>query len=196
MAWAPDYATASEFKAYARIGDTDDDVQIGYALTAASRAIDRCASRQFGQVSPAEERIYTAAWDRRRCRWFARIDDIGTTSSLVVVLSGTTVTDYTLEPRNAVANGKVWEQIVFGQAVTATTVADNLSMTGLWGWPSVPVAIKQATLLQASRFLARRDSPYGVAGSPADGSELRLLAKVDPDVAVAVSRYTRLWAAV
>lgn len=196
MAWAPDYATAVELKAYVRVDDTNDDAQIGFALTAASRAIDRCASRQFGQTSPAADRVYTAEWDRRRCRWFARVDDVGTTTNMVVVLSDTTVTDYSLEPRNAVANGKVWEQIVFGSGESATAGADNLTITALWGWPSVPVPIKQATLLQASRFLARRDSPYGVAGSPENGSELRLLAKVDPDVAVAVSRYTRLWGAV
>jgi hypothetical protein len=46
-------------------------------------------------------------------------------------------------------------------------------------------------MLQASRFYARRDSPYGVAGSPDLGSEVRLLSKVDPDVAVSLADYVR-----
>lgn len=195
MAWAPDYATSAELKAYDRIGDSVDDTQIGYALTAASRAIDKTTSRQFGQVSPAAEWTYTTVWDRHRCRWLVRIDDLGTTTNLAVKLDGVAVTDYTLEPRNAVAKGKVWEQLVFGSTVSTTVDTDNVAITALWGWPAVPVAVKQAALLQSARFLARRDSPYGVAGSPTDGSELRLLAAVDPDVKVALGRYNRLWTA-
>ena len=53
---------------------------------------------------------------------------------------------------------------------------------------------QEATLLQASRLAARRDSPFGVAGSPDAGSEMRLLARVDPDVAVALEPYRRrIW---
>jgi hypothetical protein len=48
----------------------------------------------------------------------------------------------------------------------------------------VPPTIKLATQLQASRWLKRRDAPFGIAGSPELGSELRLLAKLDPDVEV------------
>jgi hypothetical protein len=64
-------------------------------------------------------------------------------------------------------------------------------VTALWGWSAVPPAIEQATLLQASRLLIRRDSPYGVAGSPEAGTEIRLLARLDPDVDVAVAPYRR-----
>jgi len=51
--------------------------------------------------------------------------------------------------------------------------------------------VHEACLLQSSRIAARRDSPFGVAGSPETGSELRLLDRVDPDVAVTLSRYRR-----
>jgi len=64
-----------------------------------------------------------------------------------------------------------------------------------WGWSAVPVPVKEATYLQASRFHSRRDSPYGIAGSPDQGSELRLLSRVDPDVAVSLSDFVRWWAA-
>jgi len=51
---------------------------------------------------------------------------------------------------------------------------------------------KVATVLQANRLLKRRHAPFGVAGSPELGSELRLLARVDPDVAVSLRGLGRM----
>jgi hypothetical protein len=48
-----------------------------------------------------------------------------------------------------------------------------------------------AARIQAGRFSIRQESLYGVAGSPAAGSELRLLARVDPDVGVSLANYVR-----
>jgi hypothetical protein len=64
-----------------------------------------------------------------------------------------------------------------------------------FGWTAIPDLVISATLLQAGRFASRRDSPYGIAGSPDTGSELRLLDKVDPDVAVMLAPLTRWWGA-
>lgn len=60
----------------------------------------------------------------------------------------------------------------------------------------IPSAVKQACLIQASRFFTRRYAPFGVAGSPDSGSEIRLLAKVDVDVAVILGPYITWWGAV
>ena len=193
MTWKPDYATLSELKAFLRITDTVDDTQIATVVTAASRAIDKATGRQFGLLSAAAEWIYTPVWDRHLGRWIVTIDDVATTTAMIVKIDGTATTDYTLEPRNAVAKGRVWTQLVLGSDEACTGARDCAAITASWGWPSVPVAVKEAALLQASRFHARRDSPYGVAGSPAEGSELRLLATVDPDVRVALGDYTRVW---
>jgi len=197
MAWAPDYVTSNELKAYLRITDTDDDAQIGLAIAAASRAVDTHCGRQFGSVTPIEERFYTARWDRRRRRWLAEIDDIMTTVSLTVEAGGWAITEYQLEPSNAEFKGRPWTHLVVdpSSAVFPTGETDALAVTGTWGWAAVPSTIKQATLMQGSRFFARRNSPYGVAGSPDDGSEMRLLSRVDPDVGVALSPYKRWWAA-
>jgi hypothetical protein len=200
MAWAPDYITSAELKAYKRIGDAVDDTEVAQAITGAARAIDRATARQFGQVATAEARIYTPEWDRRRNRWLIAIDDLDTTTGFALEIDGTAVTDYTLEPRNAVAKGMVWTQLVLGLDAEATPSrsdpTDAAEATGKWGWTATPTAVKLANKLQASRFLARRESPFGVAGSPQDGSELRLLAMVDPDVKVALGKYVRVWGAV
>lgn len=197
MAWAPDYVAATDLKAYLRIGDTVDDAQIALAITAASRAVDRHCFRQFGLVNAAEARKYTARWDKSICRYVVDIDDLMTTVGLTFVTSAGAITAYTLQPSNAAAEGKPWTRLVVDStsAVQPTTVQDGVTVTASYGWAAVPVAVKLATLLQASRLNIRRNSPFGVAGSPDLGSELRLLAKVDPDVAVVLGPYIRWWAA-
>lgn len=205
MGWAPDYATAAELAAYVRIGDTNDDVQLGLALTAASRAIDRTCRRQFGKVAAATARYYTARVDAVTGRWAVDIDDLMTTTDLAIAVDtaadGTypdTLTDYTLTPRNAAADGEPWTTILVGPDATVapSTLDGGVRVTAVWGWSAVPDTIKQACLLQASRLLGRRDAPFGVAGSPESGAETRLLAKVDPDVAVLLRHYTRRWFAI
>lgn len=203
MAWAPDYISSAQYKAYRRISDTVDDTEIASAITAASRAIDNTTCRQFGQVASAEARVYTPEWDRHRNRWVIVIDDLDTTTGLVVtIVNGTTTTtitsaNYTLEPRNAVLKGMVWTQLVLGTSAEATpslsNPLDSAGITAKWGWSTQPTAVTQAAKVQTHRFLSRRESPYGVAGSPQDGSELRLLARVDPDVAVMLGKYVRHW---
>lgn len=200
MAWAPDYLDSDEAKDFLRVDDSVDDTEIGLIVTSVSRQIDLATNRQFGQVASPEARVYTAAYDRHRAtpRWCVDIDDLATTTGFSFTVGGTAVTDYTLEPRNAVLKGKVWTRLVFGDnpEVTPTGADDEIEATGSWGWPAVPSAVKVAARLQINRLLARRDSPFGVAGSPQDGSELRLLAKLDPDVLTSLSPYVRWWAAV
>lgn len=193
MAWKPDYVTLNAQKAYMHLDDTADDTELPGAITAAARAIDRACNRQFGQVDAAEERIYTARWDGERCRWIVDIDDLQDSTGLAILVNGTAITKYTLEPVNAVLEGKAWTRLVVGRdAETQPCGAENeISGTGLWGWADFPATVVHANKLQASRFHNRRDSPYGIAGSPDQGSELRLLARVDPDVAVMLADYRR-----
>lgn len=203
MAWAPDYTTTDELSDYVRIEDLDDDVQLGLAVTAASRAIDRHTVRQFGLVDAVEPREYTARWSRTRGGWLVPIDDLMTTTGLVVQVdqdgdgaheASLASTAYVLRPRNAARKGFPWTELwIDSAAVTGMYVAADgaVQVTALWGWSAVPATVEQACLLQASRLLSRRDSPFGVAGSPEGGSELRLLARVDPDVQVTLDPYRR-----
>jgi hypothetical protein len=187
VTWAPDYVTASELKAYLRISDTDDDTLVAVWVTTASRAVDDYCGRQFGQVATVEDRTYTGTWDRHLGRYVAELDDVQDVDDLVVVdEDATEVTDYTLEPVNALLKGRPYERALLA-------VGGTLTVTGLWGWTAVPTAVKNATLLQAARLAARRDSPYGIAGSPSEGSEIRLLAALDPDLRTSLARYRRKW---
>jgi hypothetical protein len=201
----PDYVSLDETRTFLRITDVDDieaDLQLALAITAASRAVDRATDRQFGLLTTAAARYYRPVWSDQHGRWLAHIDDLMSSTSLVVksdtddnATYETTITDYRLWPLNAASDGKPWREIVFGTATSIGTREGSLEVTALWGWSSVPATVKNATLIQASRFYKRRESPYGVAGSPDMGNELRLLAKVDPDVAVMLMPY-RAWSMV
>lgn len=195
MSWEPDYITVAELKSFLRIEDEVDDLEIGAAITAASRVIDEATSRQFGVVAAAEERTYDLDWDRELGLWVAEIDDLMTTTDLVVTVSGSAVasSDYLLLPRNAAAEGRPWEELGVQSGTSPTIGAGPLTVLveGIWGWTSCPTVIKQAAKLQASRVFKRRDSPFGVAGSPDLGNELRLLAKVDADVEVMIRKFRR-----
>ncbi len=204
MAWSPDYATDDELRAYltdSEVENASDEANFAGALTAASRAIDRHTRRQFGKVASPEARYYTARWSRTLGVWLVAIDDLQSTTGLVVKLDtagdGTYATtysasDYVLRPRNAAATGDVWTELLVRSTATQPDGTDGeFEITAPWGWTAVPASVKQACLLQSARLVKRRDAPYGVAGSPADGSEMRLLAKVDPDVAVMLDLYRK-----
>lgn len=204
MAWELDYATLAELKHYVKIpdDDTEDDAELALDLTAASRAVDRACLRQFGKSAAAEDRYFTAQWDRWLQAWVIRVDDITDSTGLTLAYDsagdatyGGAITAYRLLPRNAAAKGRPWEeiQVLRSSSVMPSGTDGAIKVHSLFGWSAVPSTVKLATLLQASRFAARRDSPYGVAGSPDAGSELRLLAKVDPDVAVMLAGYRRKW---
>lgn len=207
MTWAPDYLTTEELKSYLRIGDTVDDVELATAITAASRAVDACCGRQFGQVPVAQARTYTSTYNRQELAWEVEVDDLTDLTSLAVTVDGTVNTAYTPGPVNAVSKGKAYTRLVFSSGVGGysgytydgpyyTATAPNVVVTALWGWTSVPDTVVHATKIQAHRFITRRDAPLGVAGSPDQGSELRLLARVDPDVELMLSSYRRRWGAV
>jgi hypothetical protein len=205
MSWEPNYSTTSDLAEFVRIGDSADDAQLSLAISTASRAIDRACDRQFGQLPTAAARFYTARWDCLELRWFVDVDDLMTTVDLAVAADtvgdgdyDTVLTGIVTHPINAAADQRPWTRLVVrpSMANQPAGIADGVRVTARWGWDQVPPAIEQATLLQASRLLARRDSPFGVAGSPETGSEVRLLARLDPDVAIAVRPYRRMWGAI
>jgi hypothetical protein len=208
MPWAPDYVDLPETKRYLRVpaGDTVDDTWIGELITAASRAVDGRCNRQFGTADGL--RVYEASEavpDLTRAGWWLLVtDDIradqllptplrpgqlaapGDTIGVAVGGQPVPAGGVQLLPRNAAADGTVYTGLRL-----ATRPMGDVAVMGGWGWPSPPAQVRTATLLQVGRWHVRRESPYGTAGSPADGSETRLLAKLDPDVAVMLVRLSR-----
>jgi hypothetical protein len=212
MAWEPDYITREQLKSYitsntAGVADTTDNDWLDFAVTAASRAVDRECSkhrfRQFGLLAAPETRYYTAKWFQEAARWVVEIDDLMTTVGMVVQLDinqddayEVTVdnsTGYILRPRSAPSLLRPWTQLAFARSGTRpTNWPEQVAVTARWGWTTTPTTIPQATLLQGSRFFARKQAPFGTRGTPEDGSEGSLEYNADPDVRAMLRPYVRL----
>ena len=58
---------------------------------------------------------------------------------------------------------------------------------------AVERAVKAGLFLQGARLAARRDSPFGISGSPSEQGEIRLLAQLDPDFKTSLKPLRREW---
>jgi hypothetical protein len=65
----------------------------------------------------------------------------------------------------------------------------EVTVTGVFGWPAVPAAVKQACRLQVARVFKRADSPLGVAGFGEFG--VVRVTQLDPDVKALLEPYRR-----
>jgi hypothetical protein len=191
VAWAPDYADLQELKDYLSIGDNADDVFLALWITTVSRNVDDFCGRQFGQVEAAEDRYYPTVYDRCERAWFAYLDDVQDTTGLTLAdTDGTAVdsADYTLLPRNAAAKGRPYERV----KLTAWA-GGELTGHALWGWSAQPAAPKAGLFLQANRLAKRRNSAFGISGSPQEQGEIRLLARLDVDFETSLKPLIRTW---
>lgn len=198
------YATRNQVKAALRIGtaDTLDDDLIDNCVGAASRLIDGYCNRKFWQNGTAESRVYQA-----EDSFYCSIDDIAGTALTLrtsTQADGTfdlqwSVSDYQLEPLNGNLDGLTWsyDKIrAVGDYLFPTVNANYgeqalVQVTAIFGWPSVPEPITQATIIQASRIFKRYDSPLGVAGF-GDLGAIRVSRFLDPDMAQLVEPYRRM----
>ena len=196
MAITNGYCTLADIKASLRIPspDTVDDSLLETAIESASRLVDGFAGRNFYPNGTAT-RFFTPE-DTILCE----VDDLISLTSLVVSadLDGVfdqtwNSTDYQLEPLNGRADGLTgWPATrirAVGDYVFGTNIGEaSVRVTGTWGWSVAPVAIKQATIIQASRIFKRLDSPLGVLSAP-DLGYIRVGTRLDPDVQQLVEPY-------
>ena len=198
------YATRNQTKAALRIGtaDTIDDDLIDNCVGAASRLIDGYCNRRFWQTGTAEARVYQA-----EDSFYCSIDDIAGTALTLKTSTQADGTfdltwsrsDYQLEPLNGNLDGLTWsyDKIrAVGDYLFPTVNANYgeqalVQVTAVFGWPSVPEPVTQATIIQASRIFKRYDSPLGVAGF-GDLGAIRVSRFLDPDMAQLVEPYRRM----
>ena len=187
MALTNAYCTLAELKASLAITDSVDDVPLEAAITATSRMIDDYTGRFFYQNGTTQSpvaRYYTPLdpWtmnmdDSVSITQVATDDNFNQTWNTVWSTS-----DYMLEPVNNPQRGWPVNRILaIGRYVWLYYLPQSCKITGVWGWTAVPSEINMATLIQAARLFTRRQSPFGIAGSP-DLGTVRLTAKLDADV--------------
>ena len=190
------YATLAEFKSSIGITDSTDDTPLQSCLDAADQLINNYVDTKVGfGVTSSQTRYYTAQrFD------FVLTDPIVTVTALATDIDGTgnytqtwSANDYVLAPRNAALDSRPYTEIdtsPFSSAVlNFPTGYLEVKVTGTFGWPSVPAAVKQAALIQAGAIWSSRTAPFGVIGSQDLGGVLRMSAALHPEARVLLEPY-------
>ena len=196
----PVYVTLNELKAFVGVPivDTADDATLTRALSAAEAQIDTYTGRKFTTDVNPVARYYTA-----QDHSTVLIDDVQTTTGLVVKTDETgdgvfettwTIdTDFRLGPYNAAADSGPWNYLAAVGSKRWPTATRAVEVTARYGFAAVPAPIQQAALIQATFLWKRKDAPFGIAGSPEFGSEMRILASLDPTARSLLLPYRIPW---
>jgi hypothetical protein len=193
------YATVEELKSRLGIPDTADDFEVTGAVRAACRSIDALCRRYFWRGTDTRTYVPISTYGQQ-------LDDIVSVTSFKVDQDGDGVyeqtwtqgTDYalTVSPGlfNTGAKGETWPYNGFTVIGTSKFIPfvwpwshlDRIQITGVFGWPSVPVDIREATLIAAADLFRLKDAPFGVAGFGEFGV---VRVQANPRVMTLVQRY-------
>lgn len=198
MAITNGYASLSDVKAALRVSDSVDDSLLELSIEAASREIDGYTQRTFSNAGTAVRFFYPSD------PFTVMLDDVQSVSEIATAIDNKVfdtvwkTSDYQLEPLNGIRGGitqpfsqvravgdflfPLWNQEPYGES--------SVRVTGVWGWPTVPTQVRQATILLAMRQFKRYDSPLGVAGF-GDLGAIRV-GRVDPDVESLIAPFRKL----
>ena len=176
MAITNGYATLAQFQAYANMSTitADETTTIEKAIEAASRTIDRIADRRFYMDTNATARLY-----RTVDFYTLPVDDIGSTSGLVVALDAdgngnytdtlTLNTDYVLDPVTAPQKGRPYTAITMvGPDTFPLPISrrPQVQVTAKFGWynGTPPDDVVEACLILSADYVKRASSVGGVLG--------------------------------
>ena len=197
MAITNGYCTLAQVKAGLRITDSVDDTLLEMAVESASRAIDSYCNRVFYSTGTAVVRFYSP-----QDSYLCDIDDLVSLTSLYTNSDETqssyniqwTSEDRQLEPLNGLADGQPtpFTRIrAIGEYTFQTLNGEaSVKVTGVFGYSAVPIAITQATVIQASRIYKRLDSPLGIISG--ELGTMRVGTRLDPDVAQLVDGFRKV----
>lgn len=197
MALTNAYCTLSDLKTSLGIDDIQDDTSLEAAIMAASRMVDDYTGRFFykdGTTGAPVTRYYTAQdW------WTTNVDDIIYISEIAtddnfdqLYTTVWATSDYMVEPVNNPRRGWPWTRLLaIGAYIFPFNLPQSVRVKGVWGWTAVPNEVQMATKIQAARLFVRRQSPFGIAGSPDIGT-VRLGSRLDPDVEVLLRPFRKV----
>ena len=205
MAIANGYATLAQIKSALRIpaADATDDALLEMAVESASRLIDAYCGRNFISAGT----VATVRYFNTDSPYVVQIDDARSISQVQTStgLDGVYDTTWTIgtaggqgdaqpEPINDYLGGIVWPYTrvrAIGDYLWPTGPENSIKVTAVYGFPTVPVTVTQATILQSSRIFSRLQSPLGVAGF-GDMGIMRVSRGLDPDVVQLVEGYRKV----
>lgn len=197
MALTNCYCTLSDLKTSLAIEDIQDDTGLEAAILTASRMIDDYTGRFFyrdGTTAAPVTRYYTPdSWyitnldDFVSLNQIALDDDFDQTYTTILAAS-----DYLIDPVNNARRGWPYTRITaIDRYIFPYAYPQSVRVQAVWGWPSIPAEIAMATKIQASRLFIRRQSPFGIAGTP-DLGTVRLTSRLDPDVEALIRPFRKM----
>ena len=193
------YATLSQVKAALRIDDQIDDNLLTTAVQAASRWVDGWCDRDFTVASGTTVRDYVPSG--RMEPLF--VDDLMSVVSIRIDEDldrsfATTLAeiDFQLEPVNGRSFGNAFPFYVIRPQEDGYwplyAGRATVRVEATYGWPALPDAVREATIIQASRLYTRLSSPLGVV-SFGDMGAMRVSKFADPDVEMLLAPYRRVY---
>ena len=175
------YCSVEELKDRLKITASTEDLSLQMAVQSAARWIEGCTGRYFWQGNDTRTYVPYDIYEQP-------LDDIVSVTTFKCDFDGDGVfeqtwtqgTDYQLT-----FDGHEFNQNVTGEARPYTRARvinaagggrffpfvwpfspmNRIQVTGVFGWPAVPLAVKQAALMVATDFYKMKDAPFGVAGS-------------------------------
>jgi hypothetical protein len=197
------YIGLPELKSWLRLpGDPndphDDDPLFEAAVNGVSRYFDHYCRRHFYQVEGARD--FEA--DDYYTVMLGTFSDLSELTTLTTDDDGDGVFETTWAAENfelgpssvlSAPEERPWREVKaigqrFPMAVTADSRMRRIRIQGTWGWPAIPDSITQATKIQCSRIIKRREAPEGILGLNQFGV-LRVSNRMDPDVRDLVKPY-------
>lgn len=199
MAIIDGYCSLEDVKAALRITDTVDDGLLEISIEAASREIEGFCERVF--TSNSGVRVY-----RPVDSFLVETDDIVSLTTLKTDPGGSKTfpttfdtNDFQLEPLNGVAGGiaspaniiRAVGKFLFPifEPKNVNHNAASVQVTGVFGFATVPTAVRQAAILLSMRQFKRYDSPTGVMGF---GDMVLRVGRIDPDVEKLLMPFRRM----
>jgi hypothetical protein len=189
------YVSTIELKNTLSITGTASDADILLAVDAASRMVEEykrlTSGRRVRYYTTVETRYYTPTANAVSLN----IDDAMAVTSVSVDRTGdysyseawTAGTHYVVEPKNNPLESMPVRSIVLARymlwGLRFPPYPQSVSVTGTFGWSTVPSLVKQATTILAARYYNRRNAPFGILSVGVDGGVAARLPKTDPDVA-------------
>jgi hypothetical protein len=177
------YALLPELKQSLAITDAASDVDLERALDAASRWIDEYTGRVFHLQTAQTKDYYPSGTD------VVRVADLVAVTTIHVDTAGNRTYSTALSP----ADYELWplggppyqEVRMWPLAGTRSfSPGRRVRIVGTFGCVvdgAAPVAVREATLILASRYYKRGEAPFGVLAS-VDLGQFERITREDPDV--------------
>lgn len=192
------YCSIEELKSRLGIDDTADDFEATIAVQGACQSINDITGRYFWRGTDTRTYVPWSIYE-------AHIDDLVSLTALKTDDDGDgvfettwTTGQYQLQVApgkfNTSAKGEAWPYTsirALGNAryfpvINPMTRVDLVQVSGVFGWPAVPLAIKQAALIAAADLFKIKDAPFGIAGYGQFGA---VRVRQNPRVMALISRY-------